>query len=146
MTGPRPQATSSPTPPSSTPDCQLPQQEFRPLSPSSPTDGLDEFLEEAIWYEEYQRALSDALPELIQETERDIVTACRDLAVAERVQRDAVKMLKARQDGGQNEVELQGMKMQLDKTKREVKELEQLVSSLEKTLRQEVAMLNAIRG
>lgn len=142
MTGPRPQATSSPAPPSG----QLPQPEFRPLSPSSPTDGLDEFLEEAIWDEEYQRALSDALPEVIQETERDIVRACRDLTVAERVQRDAVKMLKAREAGGQEEVELQGMKMQLDKTKSEVKELEQLVSKLEKRLRQEVAMLNAVRG
>lgn len=145
MTGPPLQATSSPNPSSTTSHGQVPQSEARPFPPS-PTDSLEEFLEEAIWYEEYQRAVSDALPEVIQETERNIARAFRDLTVVERVQRDAIKMLKAREAGGGKEVELEGMKMQLEKTKKKVKELELLISRLEKMLRQEVAMLNAVSG
>lgn len=53
-------------------------------------DGLDEFLEEAVWYERYQDAFISGLRSAIQETETEIVRAHRSLNGAERSYRDTV--------------------------------------------------------
>lgn len=139
-----PRSPSTSTPSSST-TSQLFQVAILPASPSSDSeDGLDDLLAEAMWYDEYQRAFSDSLRAAVDETENEITRASRSLMVAERVQRDAKGILQARkglkEDGNAIQEALEGV----TKAENEVKELEVLISLLEKRLGWEIGILNEV--
>ena len=118
-----------------------------PASPKLDSDdGLDDLLAEAIWYDDYQRAFSDILRAAVDTTGNEITRASRSLMAAKQVQRDAKVILQARKgheaDGNAIQKVLEG----LNKAENEVKELEALVSLLEKRLGWEIGMLNEVSG
>lgn len=135
----------SPNPPSST--TQQPPLSRRPHSSNSGrTEGLDDLLDEAIWYEDFQNGFSDILQDAVQETEGEIRRAHRSLLVTHREQRDGVNILKARESAKRDENEIEKLREQLARVEQNVQDLEALIERLEKRLRSERRMLTEVNG
>ena len=116
-----------------------PQESHRQSRPTSLDESLDVLHQEAMWYAEYDHAVSKALRAAIAETERDIQRAHSSLTGAERELRDGKRMLKAR-EGGEEGGQIEDFKERLQAKMKQVKELEELISGLEKRLMREVEL------